>query len=225
METKTILIEIKRETAIQLIWVAGGTFFVVLSLIISYEPTEPWNMVLPLFLISGVYILALALYSLRAPVSPRVRWSVLTLTLLVITSTGASWLLTRDHSESQRSRLLEVRTLIARQIMINETGDMLLPILRSHYELPPTSRSSIGATIRKFYPNLKVGENIRANSSWQDSVRIIVSSISDSSLILVAGDPVARGNDLSFLMIGGRPGGTQMRFTLTAEGISYVTEN
>ena len=225
MDTGTITIEIKRETAILLLWIASGVVFAGATFLAFYDPVNHWKVVNATGIACGVFLVPLLMYMLRPPVTFRARIIGAFMSFVILGATAGSWAMMKSMTSWQREMLLSIRTTIGRGVIASEAPDSLMKVLQYHHDLSHPPERSIAASFRRCFPDAIPGYNFHRSYGPADSLQVLVESIKDTLITVVAVDAVARGVDPKFTTATGHVGGIQMRYTLTARGLDYVYEN
>lgn len=225
MENETITIELKRETAVLLVWLATGMFLVVVAFFLPGNSTDLWEPLAFSGVTGGIYIAALVIYCTRPPVSAPRRWATIGITILTLLAAGMGWAGQKERSQWQRETLLSIRTVIGGGIAFHATTDILRKPFEEFHAQQGRVRKSLGETFLARYSKSKVGANIYTSESQGDSLQVILERVDDQKVVLVVLDPIARGRDPMFRNIDGRLGKLQQRFFLREKGLTYESEN
>lgn len=225
MEHETITIELKKETAIMIVWLAAGVFLVVVAFFLPGNSTDLWEPLLFSGVAGGLYITALVIYCTRPPISFRRRWITIGMTALTAAAAVVGWAGQKEMSQWQRETLLSIRTVIGGGIAFHATTDILRKPFEEFHAQQGRVRKSLGETFLARYSKSKVGANIYTSESQGDSLQVILERVDDQKVVLVVLDPIARGRDPMFRNIDGRLGKLQQRFFLREKGLTYESEN
>jgi hypothetical protein len=225
MEKTTVTIEIKQEVSIALLWIAAGVVAVSLAFFLTPRSPALWPALDAAGVAAGVYLVALLAYSLRKPLSTRLRILVGGSALVVLGCTAFTWLRTEDQSRWQAEQLMKIRGLIGRGIMISEMPKPLLETLEAYHQQSARKKESLADIFRKLQPGATVGCNIHKPSWEGDPIKVIVESLDPNQIILVSQETYVKGRDPSFSNYDGRAGMVQEKFILTKKGITHVSEN
>ncbi len=225
MEHETITIEIKKETALMIVWLAAGVFLVVVAFFLPGNSTELWEPLAASGVVGALYLAALVWYCTRPPVSARRRWTTIGITVLTLLAAGMGWLVQKERGQWQRETVLSIRESTGRLVLF----DYVRSILREPYETFHSQRGpvrrSLGEVFQMRYKEERVGTNLH-KATWKgDSLQIILTDLRDDRIVLVGWDPHARGKSPEFDNLGGQKGKLQVRFTLTEGGLNHEAEN
>lgn len=226
MDAPTISLTIRKDTASALVAVAAGLLFVGTVFVALFDEADHWPAVRWSMAAAAVSSISGAVYFMRRPI-PR-RTAVITVTGVLVLSALTFFMTSQleRRAEWQRDQLRNTRSMIARNILLMEsTGELrLFDVIRSYHEAP-AGKASIGNIFRAFHPNAAPGADLHISRWRSDSLKLILESISDSSVTVVGVDPIARGRDAHFRSAVGRIGAVQTRFTVTPRGVHHAEEN
>ena len=124
---------------------------------------------------------------------------------------------------------MEIHTMITNGILQEELYTPLHKTLAAYYGQPGKKKETLGQVFQRLYPNGKVGENIhdvhQQDPKADDSLRIIVTTISDNEIGLVGYQFYSRGKNKEFKNYSGHFGSVQTNAVLTEKGVRYESEN
>lgn len=219
----SITLTIKHETAVYLLFLAGGVLAVYFAFILQPRGAELWPSINAAGIAAAVYLLALLGYTLRRPVSGIVRIAVALSAMVGMAATATAWTTMDTQSHWQRERLLEIRTVIGRGISYAFDSDSLLTVLGRYHA---RGGHNLPAAFHSVFPGAVVGSNLHRPQWDGDTARVVlVTELTPTSVTLVSADKVARGRSMGFVNIGGLTGKMQERYTLTEKGLQHVTDN
>jgi hypothetical protein len=219
----SITLTIKHETAVYLLFLAGGVLAVYFAFILQPRGPELWPSINAAGITSAVYLLLVLIYTLRRPVSRFVRILVAVSAAIGIAAIATAWTTMDMQSHWQRERLLEIRTVIGRGISYAFDSDSLLTVLERYHA---RGGHNLPAAFHSVFPRAVVGSNLHRPQWETDTARVVlVTELTPTSVTLVSVDKVARGRSAGFVNIGGLTGKTQERYTLTEKGLQHVTDN
>lgn len=225
MKHETITIEMKKETAVMMIWLAAGMLLVLSAFFLFGESNSLWEPLMGAGIAGGVYLTTLVVYCTRPPISFRRRWITIGMTALTAAAAVVGWAGQKERSQWQRETLLSIRTVIGGGIAFHATTDILRKPFEEFHAQQGRVRKSLGETFLARYSKSKVGANIYTSESQGDSLQVILERVDDQKVVLVVLDPIARGRDPMFRNIDGRLGKLQQRFFLREKGLTYESEN
>ena len=225
MEHETITIELKKETAIMLVWLATGVFLVVVAFFLPGNSTDLWEPLSAAGLVGAAYLAALVIYSTRPPVSAPRRWTTIGITILTFVAAATGWVGQKDRGQWQRESILSIRAQTSRAVLFDD----MVRILKEPYETFHSQRGpvrrSLGEVFQMKHRKERVGTNIHTARWGLDSLQIVLTDLRDDQIVLVVLDPHARGNSAEFTNLGGQRGKVQERFTLAEGGLTHEVEN
>ena len=207
------------------LWLLLGIIAVSVAFFIPSNSTEVWPELNLAGLVTAVYLLVLLLYTLRKPISTKKRVVTWVLAAVVMTSIVLSWTGIERTSKWQRGQLLKIHSVIIRGIACAEVPDTLLDILAQYHNQSRGQRLSIGGIFRKNCPDATVGYNIHKPDGDWDSLKVFVTALSETEVVMTAHHPYSRGRDPSFVSYTGRKGAIQERFILTEKGVRHESDN
>ena len=207
------------------VWLLLGSIAVSIAFFIPSNSSEVWPGLNLAGVVTAIYLLALLLFALRKPISTKKRVVSWVLAVVVIISIVVSWIGMERASKWQRENLLTIHSLIIRGIAYSEVPDTLLDILAQYHNQGRGQHLSIGGIFRKNCPDATVGYNIHKPESDWDSLKVFVTALSDTELVMTAHHPYSRGRDPSFVSYTGRTGSVQERFILTEKGVRHESDN
>ena len=225
MENETITIELKRETAVMLVWLATGMCLVVVAFFLPGNSTDLWEPLLFSGVAGGLYLAALVIYCTRPPVSAQRRWTTIGITVLTLMAAGMGWAGQKERGEWQRETVGSFGTQTRRAVLFDDMVRILKEPYEMFYSQRGPARRSLGEVFQMKYGEGRVGTNIfTARSKW-DGLQVILTDLRDDRIVLVAWDSYSRGKSAEFTNLGGQRGKIQERFTLTEGGLIHEAEN
>jgi len=208
-----------------LVWLLAGIVAVGLAFFSPANAVDPWGPLNTAGIVAGIYIVALAAYSLRPPLSRRVRIGGWIAVFVVGGSVLLAWRGYDDQSHYQAVTLSKIKTVISRGIIANELSEPLIKTLEQYYARPAKNKKSIGTVFRDRYQGVTEGWDIHEKYAASDKLSVIVTSLKDNEVVLVAEDGYVKGDNPEFNNRSGNKGMMQERARLTERGISYEREN
>lgn len=225
MEHETITIELKKETAIMLIWLASGVFLVVVAFFLPGNSPDLWEPLAASGVMGIAYIATLVIYCTRPPVSARRRWTTIGITILTLLAAGMGWVGQKEQSQWERETILSIREMIGRGVLFHYVTVIFKEPYDAFHSQKGPVKQSLGQMFRSRYPGVVAGQNMHKPEWKADSSQIILGEVSEHGIGLVVVDPISRGRDPMFRNIGGRTGKLQERYTLTEGGLIHESEN
>jgi hypothetical protein len=203
----------------------GGIILVSLAFVLPGRTVEVWPSLNAAGIAALIYIIALLAYILRNPIPVKHRIIVGVLAFISVIALGAYWTGMRNTTQWQQSRLLEIKSLGVRGIMISDAPIKLLSVLEDYHAQGKTKKLSLAEIFLHKYPQAAIGSNIFTSFGGEDSLRIFVTTLSDSVVVLTASHAYARGRTADFLPYWGRKGTIQERYILTEKGVRHESDN
>ncbi|MBI3110772.1 MAG: hypothetical protein HYZ01_04275 [Ignavibacteriales bacterium] len=225
MENETITIELKRETAVLLVWLATGMFLVVVAFFLPGNSTDLWEPLAASGVAGAAYIGALVVYCTRPAVSTLRRWTTIGITAITLLAAGMGWAGQKERGQWQRESILSIRAQTSRAVLFDDMVHILKEPYEMFYSQRGPVRRSLGELFQMKYGEGRVGTNIFAARSKWDGLQVILTDLRDDRIVLVAWDSYSRGKSAEFTNLGGQRGKIQERFTLTEGGLSHEVEN
>jgi hypothetical protein len=174
---------------------------------------------------SGVCVGAAAIYTFRKPLSMKARIIGGLVFAAVAFSLIIGWRGFYLTTHWQRSQLLTIQKIIADGQNRAYLNDINMKVLKEFHGQKRTKKESLGNIFRQLYPGVKIGDNVYKSFSNSDSLKIYVTTLSDTRLELVAQPAYVKGKDPMFKNINGRLGRKQARSILTERGMIYEQQN
>lgn len=225
MEHETITIEMKKDTAVMIVWLAIGVFLLVSAFFLTGESTGLWKQLAFSGIAGGAYLVTLVVYCTRPPIPPRRRWITIGITVLAIAAAGVGWAGQMERSQWQREAILYIRATVGRGNMFNRATEIIKkPFLEFHSQ-ESRVKKSLSEVFLSTFPASKAGINIHEVAWPGDSLQIIIERIHENEIVLIALDPIAKGRNPTFRNIDGRFGKVQERFILREKGLTHESEN
>lgn len=208
-----------------LVWLLAGIVAVGLAFFSTADAVDPWKPLNSAGIVAGVYILALATYSLRPPLSRRLRIGGWITVIIAGGSVLLAWRGFENQSHCQAVSLSKTKTVISRSIIANEVSEPLLKTLEQYYAQTAKNKKSLGTVFRDRHQSVAEGWDIHEKYADSDRLSVIVTSLKDNEVVLVAEDGDANGDNPEFNNRSGNKGMMQEWARLTERGISYEREN
>ena len=124
---------------------------------------------------------------------------------------------------------MEIHTMITNGILQDELYTPLQKTLAAYYGQPGKKKETLGHVFQRLYPSGKIGENIhnvhQPDPKGDDSLRVVVTTVSDNEIGLVGYHYYSRGRNKEFKNYNGRFGFVQAKAVLTEKGVRYESEN
>jgi hypothetical protein len=225
MEKRTVIIEIKQEVSITLLWIVAGVIVVSLGFLFTPQSTELWPALDVAGVAAGAYLIALLFYALRKPLSTRLRVSVGIIAVVVMGCTAFTWTRMQEQTHWQAERLMKIRVLIGRGIMYWEMPIPLLKTLEAYYQQGPRKKETLADVFRRLQKGATVGYNIHEPRWEGDPMTVIVEMLNADRIVLVSQETYVKGRDSNFRNYDGKIGMVQEIFILTEKVIRHVSEN
>jgi hypothetical protein len=166
---------------------------------------------------------------MRSPFSIKTRIITWTAFILVAAIGAIGWRGQENLSKYQRRTLIEIRGVIEHGILQVELYTPLQKTLAAYYGQPEKKKETLGQIFQQLYPGGKVGENIhdvhQADPKCDDSLRVVVTRVSDNEIGLVGYHYFSKGRNKEFKNYNGRLGFVQAKAVLTEKGVRYESEN
>lgn len=205
-------------------WLVAGALLVGGAFVLG-SSSDHWSSFNWAGLAAAAYLVALLLYVMRKPFTPRTS----AVTWLCFAGAAAfvcfGWTGMEDQSKWQREKLGSIHTLILRGVYQTDLSVPLLRTLRSYHEQKGTRRETLGKTFLRIAPQGSVGASIHFKGWEGDSMKTFVSQLSDTSVTLVSEYGYGHGRNPEFQNYDGKKGIPQAKATLTEKGVRYETEN
>ena len=215
-------------------WLIGGIAVVTAAFYAPGQNPDLWPNVNMAGFALIAYLFCLVAFNLRKPFSTKAIVTVWIVTLLTGFSIHRAWHTMDQKSKYQKSQLHKVAGSICNGILEYDLRTPLLRILEIYYAQAPEHRQSLQQIFTEKFPGSGPDKNLNmpfrqilfgAADSYDDSTKIFLRSISDSSIVIV-GKTINGGGSLhTFRNIDGSHGHNQAVATLTPKGVSYASEN
>jgi len=208
-----------------LLWLLLGICVVTAAFFIPGNPPEVWPNLNAAGIAALLYIIALIIYTARKPFSRKAQIIVGCCSAVFLGGLAVHWTGMDETTHWQKQTLLKIREIISRGIVQAEVPDSLMEVLDEFHHQPKAEKATLAQIFRKHFPNAEVGSNIRKLQSEGDSLFVFVSALSDTHIVLIAQETFVKGRAATFKNLNGKTGMVQERFTLTAKGMHYESEN
>jgi hypothetical protein len=172
-----------------------------------------------------LYVLALAFYTLRSPITRRARIIAWVSILLVGGATYSSWTGMNNTTHWQHDQLLRIHSVIVRGILFAKAPGYELSALEEYHKQGAKKKESLGHIFQRQNNGAGVGADIYKKDDPRDSTAIVVRSLSDNEVVLLGLHAYSKGRNPEFKNANGKTGMVQEKFTLTEKGIVYESEN
>jgi hypothetical protein len=224
MDENKVVIELPRDVATGLLWLASGMVSVAAAFAWSYDPVDPWPALNSAGIVGLVYALALMIRAVRLPVSRTARLTIL-VCVLVAGAGGVFWWRAMESAvRSQQTMLGELRVITGRSILNGIGWEKAAVVWNAYRAQPEQAKRSVGAVYEKLYP--EQGRGSRFPLTYSGSFALLfVAEHTDNCVVFVASDSVAHGKDPEFRGYHGLRGRIQERFVITSRGVDHVEEN
>ncbi len=207
-----------------LLWLICGFVLVSVAFFIPGNQAEVWPNLNYAGIAALLYLLALVGYAMRKPFGRKAQIAVWAATFVTLGALGMHWTGMDATSHWQQKTLLRIREVIGRGIIRAEVPESLLTVFDTFHH-QKGRKATLQQVFLNHYPGAKAGDNIHKPHHEGDSLRVYVSSLSDTLVALAAQEMYVKGRELSFKNFNGRIGMVQERFTLTAKGVRHESEN
>ncbi|HEY6951068.1 MAG TPA: hypothetical protein VI758_01605 [Bacteroidota bacterium] len=224
-EEKTIIIEIRQEVAVMLLFLAAGVLLVYAAYSVPHRSPELWPALNAGGLATAVYLIALLFYILRKPLPTKVRTIAAVIAFVVMSSTAFAWIRFQEQTRWQADQMSRIRGLIDQGVRESTMPRYLLVTLDSFYHQPKGKRKTLGEVFQQLNNNAVVGTNIYTPQFTNDPFKICVRTLAADRIVIVSAAPVSKGRDPRFNNYDGRIGMCQDQYTLTERGITHESEN
>ena len=225
MEKDSITIEMKQEVSITLLWIVAGVIVISAAFFLAPRSTELWPALDAAGIAAVAYLVALITYVLRDPIPLRTKLVVGILTVLVISCTAFTWVRMNERAHWQADLLMKIRTLIGREMRINEMSKPLLKVLDVYHQQGKNKTLTLSDDFRKLHAGAVAGSNIYEEKGGFDIMTVIVEILEPNRIVLVSQETYVKGRDPNFKNYDGRTGMVQEKYILTERGLTHVSEN
>jgi len=206
-------------------WLFGGIILVSLAFFIPARSVDLWPSLNAGGIAALLFMIAMLGYILRAPIPISHRIVIGVATFLSVAALGAHWMGMLNTTQWQQNRLLSIKAAIVRGTMTSDAPIRLLSVLEDYYAQPKPKKRSLAKVFLQKYPEAKVGSNIYESSVGEDSMRVFVTTLSDSIVVLTGSHAYAKGRADDFVPYWGRKGALQERYILTEKGVRHESDN
>lgn len=204
------------------VWLFVGIVAVVVAFLIPESTMDLWPAFNTAGIVLAVYMLALSVFVLRSPLTPRKRGIAGAAIIVWMLSAASLWNGHQVQSHYQRDLLVTIRSTIGRGILLNQVPEAILPVLEQYHAQGMRKTRTIGRIFRDMYPAAEIGANFRVPQWAADTQQVYLPvRIEDDALEIVAIDNVGRGSDPAFVNTGGYVGRIEERFVLTGKGMRH----
>ena len=207
------------------LWMLGGIIVVSLAFFLPDQSIDLWQSLDAAGIAAVIYIVALLVYILCNPIPAKHRIILGAVALLSMIGLSTHWVGMYSTTHWQQKRILENKSLVIRGIMISDAPIKLLSVLEEYQEQGKIKKLSPGKIFLKKYPQAHIGSNVYVSPMGDDSIKIFVTALSDSAIVLTASHTFAQGRTADFLPYWGRKGTIQERYILTEKGVRHESDN
>ncbi|HTY38804.1 MAG TPA: hypothetical protein VMH23_16915 [Bacteroidota bacterium] len=225
MEKNTVTIEIRQEVSITLLWIVAGVILVSAATFLTPVTTDLWPAANVAGIVAFAYLVALLINTLRKPVRRRMQLAVGLAATITFAAIAYQWIRMEDRTHWQKELLMQIRGVIGRGICTMEMTGPLLKTLDLYHRQGANKTMTLADAFAKIRPGARPGSNIHKPEWEGDETTVIVTVMSPDSIVLVSRDFAALGRDRQFKNFDGATGMVQEQYTLTARGMSHVSEN
>ena len=209
-----------------IVWLLAGIAAVSVAFFIPSQSSELWPAINVAAIPVVVYLLALAFYTLRSPITRKGRIIGWIAVVLVGGATSVSWTTMDALSHYQHDKLLQIHSVIVRGILLAYAPKAELKALEAYHNQGSKKKESLSQVFQRLNGGAKTGTNIHKPEYEGDTtLSIVVQSLSDNEVVLVGSHSFGRGRKADFRNVNGGVGLIQERFTLTEKGVTYESEN
>ncbi len=209
-----------------IVWLLAGIVAVSVAFFVPANSSELWPALSAAAIPVVVYVLALAFYTLRSPITRKARIIAWISVLLVGGATYTSWSEMNALSHYQHNKLLEIHAVINRGIMMYYIPKWQLAALESYYKQGPNKKESLAQVFQRLNNGAKIGANIyKPQWDGDTTISIVVRTMSDNEVVLMGLHSYGKGRKVDFRNYNGRVGLIQEKFILTEKGLTHESEN
>jgi len=212
-----------------LLWLLAGVLLALAAFYLFGGTNDHWASLNAAGLVTAVFLLVLAGYSMRSPFPMKTRVVVWILCVLIIAVGSIGWQGMENQSKWQRSLLMEIHGIIVHGILQVEIYNPLQKTLLEYHGQTGKKKQTLGQVFQRLYPEGKIGQNIhdvhQANPDGDDSLRVIVTALTDNEIGLTGFHYYSPGKNKGFKNYHGRFGFVQAKGVLTEKGVRYEPEN
>jgi len=208
------------------IWLLVGIIAVTFAFFLPGNSTDLWPSMDTAGIAASLYIVALLIYTFRPPFPTRTRIIAGVCSIIFLCCITVTWIFSEDQSYYQRNQLLSIKSTIARGIAVSEVPNDLIVVLERFHAQGNAKKATLGQIYRQTYPYAAVQSNIhRSHELWDSSMVQTLTVLTDTEIVIVTQDRIARGRDPLFENTNGQKGTIQEKFILTAQGVRHESEN
>jgi hypothetical protein len=212
-----------------ILWLLAGILLPYAAFYLLGSANDHWASLNIAGVVSLIFLMVLLGYFMRSSFSIKTRIITWTAFVLFAAVGVVGWRGMEDLSKYQRRTLMEIHTMITNGILQEELHTPLQKTLATYYGQLGKKKETLGQVFQRLYPSGKVGENIhdvhQADPKGDDSLRVVVTTVSDNEVGLVGYHYFSRGRNKEFKNYNGRFGFVQAKAVLTEKGVHYESEN
>ena len=205
-----------------ILWLLAGVLLPYAAFYLLGSANDHWASLNIAVVVSTVFLIVLLGYFMRSPFSIKTRIITWTAFVLVVAIGTIGWRGMEDLSKYQRRTLMEIRSVITNGILKGELYTPLQKTLAAYYGQTGKKKETLGQVFQQLYPAGKVGENIhdvhQVDPKGDDSLRVVVTSVSNNEIGLVGYHYFSRGRNKEFKNYNGRFGFVQAKAVLSEKG-------
>ena len=208
-----------------IVWLLAGIAAVSVAFFIPANSPELWPSLNAAAIPMVLYILALAFYTLRSPITRKARIIAWVSIFLVGGATYTMWSEMNSLSHYQHNKLLQIHSVIIRGILLARVPTIQLITLEAYHSQGSKKKETLAQVFQRLNDGAADGANIYKPESPGDSLSIVVQSLSENQVVLLGLHAYSKGRNPEFKNYSGRTGLVQEKYTLTEKGIAHESEN
>ncbi|MFH0990952.1 MAG: hypothetical protein V1799_13135 [bacterium] len=211
MEKTTIMIEIKQEVSVTLLWLVAGVVIVTVAYFLPGFSTEFWPSLHSAGAAAFIYLFALLMYTTRKPLERKWKIVVWSVALFALGTSAYQSFQFENQAMSTRRNLFEIRDIIYKGVPISLIPPPLFKTLGAYHQQRSPKKENLKEIFLRFNPGAVVGANIH-EPDWDSDPQVILVQVLENNRIELAGGVAM-------------PGKIQLyeHFTLTEKGLTHDT--
>jgi hypothetical protein len=207
-----------------ILWIFAGCILVGIPYFFLMNPTDLWPSVYGGGIGGAIFLITLYIYGMKHDFQPKQRMSVGIALAILLLSTLILWPTFEAQSKYQRSSLGQIRTSIAEGTIKSEAlGAPAYSTYVAYQKQSPSQRKSIVSVFKNLHGS-KIKHDIMSLREYE-ALMTYVQFLSDTAVMLVSVDTVARGTNAFFGNKSGHLGRVQCTAVVSKMGVTYERNN
>ncbi|MFH0990947.1 MAG: hypothetical protein V1799_13110 [bacterium] len=224
MQQEPSTIKLTLDLSITIIWLTIGVALCSLGFILPENSSEIWPALDAAGIAAIAFLLVLLVYVLRKPISPKLRFIMILGFFLFAGSVSYVWMSTKQRILAGQHFVAQTRRPIAEGYSYYKASEYLLRPLKEYHQQRSQKKKSLGSIFQEIYPNTYAGSHLYQPGNYDPMAEVIIHSVTPDTIVLQSRVINPYAHRARPFVISNSPNLIKIQFTLTAKGISYVSE-